>query len=44
MISPRKTKRFAMHELGQPVRIEIVKSIVKEGEVCQFAIHLPDDL
>jgi hypothetical protein len=26
------------------VRIEIVKSIVKGDDVCQFAIHLPADL
>jgi len=30
--------------LGKPVRIEIVKSIVKGDDVCQFAIHLPADL
>ena len=30
--------------LGKPVRIEIVKSIVKGDNVCQFAIQLPADL
>jgi len=29
---------------GKPVRVEIVKSIVKGDEVCQFAIHLANDL
>lgn len=29
---------------GKPVTIEVVKSILKGDEVCQFAIHLPDDL
>lgn len=29
---------------GKPVRIEIVKSIVRGDDVCRFAIHLPDDL
>ena len=30
--------------IGQPVRIEVVQSILKGDDVCQFAIHLPDDL
>ncbi|MFX0094202.1 MAG: GyrI-like domain-containing protein, partial [Candidatus Hodarchaeota archaeon] len=30
--------------LGKPVKIEIVKSLLKDDELCQFAIHLPDDL
>jgi len=30
--------------LGKPVRIEIVQSIVKGDDACQFAIHLTDDL
>jgi effector-binding domain-containing protein len=30
--------------IGRPVAIEIVKSILKGDDVCQFAIHLPDDL
>jgi hypothetical protein len=30
--------------LGRPVRIEIAQSIVKGDDVCQFAIHLPDDV
>jgi effector-binding domain-containing protein len=29
---------------GRPVKIEIVKSILKGDDVCQFAIHLPQDL
>ncbi|MCI0478194.1 MAG: DUF6144 family protein, partial [Anaerolineales bacterium] len=29
---------------GKPVQIEILKSIVKGDDVCQFAIHLADDL
>jgi effector-binding domain-containing protein len=29
---------------GKPVRVEIVKSIVQGDAVCQFAIHLPDNL
>jgi effector-binding domain-containing protein len=30
--------------LGQPVRIEVVQSLLQGDDVCQFAIHLPDDL
>jgi effector-binding domain-containing protein len=30
--------------LGRSMRIEIVQSIVKGDEVCQFAIHLPNDV
>ena len=30
--------------VGRPVRIEVVKSVLKGDDVCQFAIHLPDDL
>jgi effector-binding domain-containing protein len=30
--------------IGKPVQIEIVQSILKGDEVCQFAVHLPDDL
>ena len=29
--------------LGRPVRIELLKSILKGDDVCQFAIHLPED-
>lgn len=29
---------------GKAVRIEIVQSILKGDDVCQFAIHLPEDL
>ena len=29
---------------GKPVRVEVVKSIVKGDDVCQFAIHLATDL
>jgi effector-binding domain-containing protein len=29
---------------GRPVRIEIIKSILGGDDVCQFAIHLPQDL
>lgn len=27
--------------LGQPVRIDVVKSLIKGDDYCQFAIHLP---
>jgi effector-binding domain-containing protein len=27
--------------LGEPVRIDIVKSVLKGDDVCQFAIHIP---
>lgn len=30
--------------IGKPVQVEIVQSIVKGNDVCQFAIHLPADL
>jgi len=30
--------------IGQPVRIEIVSSVLQGDDVCQFAIHLPDEL
>ncbi len=30
--------------IGRPVRIDIVKSVLRGDDVCQFAIHLPDDL
>jgi hypothetical protein len=30
--------------IGKPVQIEIVQSILKGDEICQFAVHLPDDL
>jgi effector-binding domain-containing protein len=30
--------------IGEPITIEIVKSILKGDDVCEFAIHLPDDL
>jgi effector-binding domain-containing protein len=30
--------------IGKPVKIDIVKSILKGDELCKFAIHLPDDL
>jgi effector-binding domain-containing protein len=30
--------------IGRPVRIEILSSILKGDDVCQFAIHLPQDL
>ncbi|MFW9995828.1 MAG: GyrI-like domain-containing protein [Candidatus Odinarchaeota archaeon] len=29
---------------GKPVRIDVVQSVLKGDSVCQFAIHLPDDL
>jgi effector-binding domain-containing protein len=29
--------------IGEPVTIEVVKSILKGDDVCQFAIRLPDD-
>ncbi|MCK4232944.1 GyrI-like domain-containing protein [candidate division WOR-3 bacterium] len=30
--------------IGKPVRIEVVKSVLKGDDVCQFAIHLPEDI
>jgi len=30
--------------IGKPVRIQVVKSVLTGDDVCQFAIHLPDDL
>jgi len=30
--------------IGKPVTIEVVQSILKGDDVCQFAIRLPDDL
>ncbi|MBN2543284.1 hypothetical protein JXI42_10505 [bacterium] len=30
--------------IGKPVRVEIVKSILKGDEICEFAIKLPGDL
>lgn len=30
--------------LGQPVRIEILKSLLQGDDACSFAIHLPDEL
>jgi effector-binding domain-containing protein len=30
--------------IGQPVRVEIVKSLLRGDDCCQFAIYLPDDL
>ena len=30
--------------IGKPVRIDVVKSVLKGDDVCQFAIHLPEDL
>jgi effector-binding domain-containing protein len=30
--------------IGRPVRIEILRSILQGDDVCQFAVHLPDDL
>jgi hypothetical protein len=29
--------------IGKPVRIDVVKSVLKGDDVCQFAIHLPED-
>jgi len=29
---------------GKPVRVEVVQSVLKGDEVCQFAVHLADDL
>jgi hypothetical protein len=29
--------------LGQPLRIEVVKSLLKGDMECQFAVHLPED-
>jgi effector-binding domain-containing protein len=30
--------------IGRPVRVEILRSILKGDDVCQFAVHLPKDL
>ena len=30
--------------VGRSVRIEVVKSVLKGDDECQFAVHLPDDL
>ncbi len=30
--------------IGKPVTVEIVKSVLKGDDVCQFAVHLPEDL
>lgn len=30
--------------IGQPVRVEVVKSLLRGNDCCQFAIHLPADL
>jgi hypothetical protein len=30
--------------LEKPVRVEVMKSILNGDDVCQFAVHLPDDL
>ncbi len=29
---------------GRPVRVEVLKSILKGDEVCSFAVHLAEDL
>lgn len=29
--------------LGKPVKVEILKSLLKGDDICQFAIHLPLD-
>ena len=29
---------------GKPVRVEVVQSVLKGDEVCQFAVHLSEDL
>lgn len=30
--------------LGQPVRVEVLESVILGGEVCKIAIHLPDSI
>ena len=30
--------------IGQPVRVDVVKSLLKGDDLCEFAIHLPEDL
>jgi len=30
--------------IGQPVRVSVVKSLLKGDDLCEFAIHLPEDL
>jgi len=29
---------------GKPVRVEVVQSVLRGDEVCQFAVHLPEEL
>ena len=29
---------------GKPVRVEVLQSVLKGDLVCQFAVHLPEDL
>jgi hypothetical protein len=37
------TAQFWEAILGQPLRIEVVESVLKGDEVCKFAIHLPEE-
>jgi hypothetical protein len=30
--------------LGEPVRVDVVKSVLAGDDVCEFAIHLPEDV
>jgi effector-binding domain-containing protein len=30
--------------IGRPVRVDVVRSLLKGDDLCQFAIHLPEDL
>lgn len=37
------TAQFWQSILGQPLRIEVLESVLKGDEVCKFAIHLPEE-
>ncbi|MFW9848047.1 MAG: hypothetical protein ACFFF4_02840 [Candidatus Thorarchaeota archaeon] len=37
-------KNFWEAVLGQPVCVEVIKSIINGDDVCEFALSLPDDL
>jgi predicted hydrocarbon binding protein len=30
--------------IGRPVRVDVVKTLLRGDDHCQFAIHLPEDL
>ncbi|MFW9965392.1 MAG: hypothetical protein ACFFCX_17600, partial [Candidatus Sifarchaeia archaeon] len=37
-------KNFWEAVLNQPVRVEVLKSVIKGNDVCEFALHLPPGL